>query len=299
MASRSNYKGSIPEYDTNLMLDRGILQTIEEHTKYQCNLSHWKKFIIWVYSFDSKFLNEFLINGMGKDLETDDKMIIWVANFFKLYNFQEYGEEKIEHNFKNLSHYFQNPGDLKNDPDRYSITREVFQKFSVELNQIVLDAPKTRFKLTLFKGSRTYDELPHPELLGDFRNREFYFEQNLFNSTTYDPNFNFTLFVGGNCCLHELTIPKGSRLLFISPTIHAYPFEREVLLPVGVTFNFVRAEMVNIDLPSDEHPPIKTVQKEPYHIGEVFRPLVNSCPMMGMREIKLFSVNVEKVPGSK
>jgi len=89
----------------------------------------------------------------------------------------------------------------------------------------VLAAPPNKEEIIVFKVSSYYPDLPE-ELKNPMHSIIY---QKPFNSTIYDPQLNFAHFLSDNydCCLLIIKVPKGSNILLIDPSIHAYPHERE------------------------------------------------------------------------
>jgi hypothetical protein len=96
-----------------------------------------------------------------------------------------------------------------------------------------------------------------------------------FNSTTINPHFNFAFFIPdeakGN--VFDIHVPVGARVLYIPAEYHAYPFEREVLLPFGSKFTITSVYTGKLDYIDSKSHKIETLQKPPTSImmGPVYQ----------------------------
>lgn len=240
------------------------LSTLEnQHNRYLANLPFWDQYIVWTYTLGSQPVNRRLV-GAPVDPKFSQK---WTFEFFN--NFTKYNTRAISPLFKKWDRFFKNPKLYwkLTDIERNSISEEVLKMYTMNLQSIILHSPPTTGNITVYKASTPYDN----RLLEN--NFPISLPQPPFNSTSYDPLFDFNAFLGSNtdtCCLWELTIPKGSHVLAIAHPFQAYLTEREILLPYGSTFEVTSVQDVDMSYFRNKEAPIR-VQNSPYSIGEVFR----------------------------
>jgi hypothetical protein len=93
---------------------------------------------------------------------------------------------------------------------------------------------------------------------------------------------------GSDCCFFVLTIPKGSHVLYIPTEYHAYPFENEILLPHGCTFNLTQHA---ID-PQFQYITMESVQviqsKSQFTVGPVYELDPSHVPTVKSKAMNLF-----------
>jgi hypothetical protein len=208
-----------PASNTPFKITRAISENLLAHTKYVSNLRLWDKFLIWVYTLGSGALN-FTLIGIAKD----EQKVFWTFNFFKRYN---YSEKDIDKEFKKYLSFFNNPSSYLSDRSRIIIAQDIILGVINSLQRIIKKAPRIRESFDVYKVSSSYPQLDNLEQTNNI------IHQVPFNSTSYNPQFNFAPFISENstCCLHKITVPSGSRVLFIPSEYHAYPMELELLLP--------------------------------------------------------------------
>ena len=195
-----------PGSETRFVVTRAISQALTEHTKYVSNLSLWKRFLIWRYTLGSGALNTTLIG-----IEKDDQVIFWTYKLFKSYN---YGKRLIDKDFESVKKFFgaDNAILYLRTPNRAEIGREVVEEVIRQIEDIILKAPGTREDFYVYKVSTKYPGLEEAE-----EEKISIVHQKPFNSTTYNPQFNFAPFIApeATCCLHRINIKRGSRVLMI------------------------------------------------------------------------------------
>jgi hypothetical protein len=248
---------------TKLIISRALAKLELQHTKYLSNLSIWDQYIVFVYTLGSQPVNRRLV-GVPVTPKLANR---WTFELFKNY---QYGIKNIGRPFKKMAEYFINPNkfiylseSLKNE-----ITEEALELYTQNLQRIIMQAPVTSGNITVYKASTPYDE----KLLQN-SGFPFLLPQPPFNSTSFDPNFDFNAFLGSNsdtCCLWKITIPKGSHVLAIAHPFQAYLTEREVLLPIGSIFEVTGFKNVQLSYWNKREAPIK-VQHSPYYIGEIYQ----------------------------
>jgi hypothetical protein len=131
-----------------------------------------------------------------------------------------------------------------------------------------MDCPKTPGPFHIYKVANPYLELPS---IGDRLPSEVL--QLPFNSTTILPNFNFYPFVApdANCCFFDIEVPKGSHCLYIPHEYHAYPYEREILLPYDCKLIVNNIRMGTLDYVSTERIQLVTLQEQnDIRLGNVY-----------------------------
>ena len=254
-----------PGGKTKLLITPALSDLIQSHNKYQANLSVWEKYIIFRYTLGSTSVNSKLVG-----LSEMTKLIDWTLKFFQYYNYRHYGLNSIKAPFDQWTNYFINPnayGSLPSNKKQY-LANQVITEFTKALQAIILKAPVTPGNINVYKVSSYYPDLPQKLVGGDK-----IVAQKPFNSTTYDPTLNFIPFLGTDksCCFFHIMIPKGSRVLAIDLSLHAYPHEREILLPFNSSFDITQigTDILNYISPTDQK--YLTVQQYPLVFGEVFR----------------------------
>jgi hypothetical protein len=269
-----------PGSSTELKIRTNLSNFILEQSKYAFNLGLWDKFIIWRYTLGSGSLNSFLI-GLSPNVERTN---YWCFLTFTYYN---YPVTLISPEFKKYTKYFNEPAQFSalNQDEKLEISLSLIKDFVEALRNIVMNAPVVREAFVVYKTSGEYPGLPDKD--------KFYPKTVLqlpFNSTTYDPQFNFAPFTSpdSDCCMFILTILKGSHVLYIPSELHAYPHEREVLLPPGCSFNIVKHNIIELDYISLTDAKFIQTQTQPVHIGEVYRVDPLAKPIVKKKKMNLF-----------
>ena len=275
--------------------NRGLLMTpalsdlLRSHNRYQANLPLWDQYLIWRYTLGSGAVTRRLV-GVSS-VEND---ILWTYYFFKSYNVKHYGLGAIGYPYQRYNNLFQNPKEyLKLSQDqKISIFREILEQYPKDLERLILNSPPTEEEIIVYKVSRPYPDLPLNQPEEAFKDG-FEVYQKPFNSTTYDPQFNFLPFLGEDpCCIYTITIPACSRILAISPILHAYPHEREILLPFGTTLEIKETFNVILNTIPLENQRFIEVQRPPLVIGEVYRIDPEACSKIQARKIKMFIADI-------
>jgi hypothetical protein len=208
-------------------------------------LSDWDRFVIWSYTLGSGTVNSYLLGMLDKE-----DLFVWFQRIMMTYNQVTKGKGyKLPPKFRP---FFKGP----------SVDRLAFlDLYAKHLQRIIKGAPPTQGTFKVYKASSPYPSLK----VGDVYQRPF-------NSTSYRIDTNYSIFLppGGLCCMHEITVPKGSRVLFLSPLLSAYPDEAEVLFPYGVSFRVSRTSSMKLNVPRNTTVQWKKVQEPPFSIGPVF-----------------------------
>lgn len=246
----------------------------EEHMRYQLSeLSHFHRYVIYKYTLQSWQVNEHLAGissakSVSAELTKANK-IIFVRDFFYNYNHPVYGDKNIGNTFQAYKRYFRRPEEFLPQqvsppnvetylddravtaarqglvyPDfhaTYQIALKVMQTYIVMLEMIIRNAPRNAKSFRVYKGSTAYPGVPKDRPLPGPVN----VSQPLFNSTSYDPSFNYGAFIAeeDHWLLWSLEVPPNTPCLIISDLNHALPFEQEVLFPPGITFRVTASKL--------------------------------------------------------
>lgn len=282
MSSRYEYGGIIE--GINLKLTPELSELQRSHTRFVSNLSAWKQYIIWRYTIGSGQLNKTLI-GISEDART----IAWAKHFYSFYNKDVYGLDNVEPPFTDYIGYFKDPSQVT-----LQVAQETIATFMVTLIEIIQHAPITQAAVLVYKVSTVYAPEMNHFLTSNVGHADII--QKPFNSTTYDPEFEFGTFLAeeGDTVVWQLLIPAGTHCLFINPIYHAYPHEREVLLPPDIVFSVRGARNVVLEYINKGDIKPEIVQKEPYVIGEVFRQTMQ--PPVKSKTMRMLTAVIKESP---
>lgn len=256
-----------------------------DQQRYQSNLTLWDQFLIWCYTLDSGPVNNRLV-GLNGDI------VIWALATFKAYNVKHYGLNQIGYPYRQWQQFFSQPNSYLalSKAEQNQIADTMLEFYIADLERLIVAAPATTGEIVVYKATRSYPELE--QVINQFgmgkgkgkltslamkQANPITLSQKPFNSTTYDPELEFSPFLGTKeqCCLMIIRIPPCARVLAISPLLHAYQYEREILLPFGTDFDIFDVQKQNFNyIPGDEQKVVQ-LQSEPYVIGEVFRLQLN------------------------
>jgi hypothetical protein len=242
--------------------------------RYQLSeLSHFHRYIIFKYTLQSWQVNEHLAGiksakSISEDLTKANK-IIFVRDFFFNYNYPVYGDQHIGASFQAYRHFFRNPEmflpqtvsppnvetflneraqnaalhgvDLLNFERAFGVARTVMEMYIAMLQSIIRNAPRNAKSFRVYKGSTAYPGVPKDRQLSGPVN----VPQPIFNSTSYDPAFNYGAFIAeeDHWLLWSLEVPPNTPCLIISDLNHALPFEQEVLFPPEITFRVTASKL--------------------------------------------------------
>ncbi len=243
-----------------LKISLNLSKFIKDCTRYVSQLSVWKQYLLWRYTIGSGSINKELIG-----IANEGSKIIWTYQFFKYYNDDlnliELPFISYVKNFSNAQRYLKFGKDKK-----ILIADQIIELYIAELQKIILGGPITKGSIIVYKVSSEYPELPSKSMFS----RKIVF-QKPFNSTTFDSQFNFSLFLGDNddCCFFTINIPDGSHVLYIPTEFHAYPFENEILLPFGSQLDFFDHYIDDFSYVLKKEIKLRQIQDKPYHVGPV------------------------------
>ncbi len=231
------------------------------HSQFQINMGHFEQFCVWKYTFGSGKVNSYLINVFPDAEARKLAAVFWTTNFFQDYNVSAYRQKRLHPAFMPYVRFFLIPddflprtalaGDIRAYADKRSksfhsfneladIAERVIQLYIRLLSSIVHAAPAHQ-TLRVYKSSALYPGVPKDRTITS----AVTITQLPFNSTSYDPAFNYGTFIAeqDHWLLWSLTIPPETPCLILSELFHAYPFENEVLLPPGVKFSVTASKL--------------------------------------------------------
>ena len=256
------------------VLKQSVIEFMDNCTDYVHHLSDWKRYMIWRYTFGSGALNRFLIG-----VRDDPNLKFWIFWTCKFWNdmikTDEYANSTIEYPMTKYTSWGRdktnkqlfNPDIVlnmdNNDPKLFAF----MQDFAKSLNRVILSTPPVREEFTVVKVSTKYPELPDPHNF-----RPVMVPQKPFNSTTLDLELNFGFFLSEEMenIILLITIPKGSRVLYIPQLVTAYPWEQEVLLPYGCKFKMEKLGVDRLPYYSKDAIYTRQIQQKPFTIGPVW-----------------------------
>src|SRR3982750_1806833 len=110
-SSRGRNQLYLPENEDfllSMVMGQNLLNSISEHTRYQCEMSNWKKFILWTYTMDSSTITKFLLSDSNdlNSLEDIDLMVKWFHQFLTRSNQQSIDLE-ISPRFDSFRKFFE------------------------------------------------------------------------------------------------------------------------------------------------------------------------------------------------
>lgn len=238
-----------------------LIKFIDDCTKYIEKLPDFNRYCIWRYTIGSASINSYLILGKLSDNSTQ-----WIYLFFKYYK-NTFGKAKVlPKGWNKWFKYFDNPQASKNLSD--SDKRDIIIQYIFTLQNIIKNGPKPTGTFHVFKVASPYPQLPKPE---DKLPVEVL--QLPFNSTTINPYFNFAPFINpaNTCCFFDIEVPKGANCLYIPQELHAYPFEREIILPTNCIFRIENIRTGILDyVDSTSVNPVMVQPKDNIKMGNVY-----------------------------
>lgn len=264
-----NNGGYGPNGKDKWILRQSVIEFMNECTEYMYHASVWSKFVVWRYTIGSGALNRHLIG-----IKNDPNLRFWVYLtckwWYGLLLTEKYKDAQIEAPMDKyewkiwLSFKPDEVLKLDNNDPRLGA---FLDDFAICLRNVILGTPEVKEEFKVVKVSTKYPELPDPSNF-----RPVSVPQKPFNSTTLDLELNFGFFLADDTenFIFVLTIPKGSHVLYIPPTITAYPWEQEVLLPFGCSFNMERLSSDVLQYYHKQQPFIRQIQKEPLTIGPIW-----------------------------
>lgn len=280
-----------PNGNVGMIITSELSDLLISHAQYQSNLPHWDKYLIWRYTLGSGTVTRKLVGVTEKDANDE----YWIYQFFKYFNIEKYGLGEIGYPFRQYRDFFERPDEYLKLPEKEKtkIQVEILNLFPRELERIILASPPTKGPIKVYKVSGPYGGLPLEQPIGTEFSNGFQTYQKPFNSTTYDPQLDFGPFLGtSTCCFYEIEIPECSRVLAISPIIHAYPHENEILLPFGSTFKISSVNQVNLNTVRSDKVKYVRTQKPPYVLGQVYRPDPTQFQYLETRQVRIFEADL-------
>lgn len=258
-----------------------LLQHQRQCISYVSKLPPFDKYCIFRYTIGSASVNSQLIF-----LKQSDNSVRWTYLFFLFYH-NTFGNKYLPKFMLKYDKFFLNPKSYNLDKEKKEIAFDVIRFYIGVLQYIILNSPPTPGEFSVFKVASEYPALPkkgEPLPVNVL--------QLPFNSTTVSPYFNFAPFIkpDSTCCLFNITIPKGSKCLYIPTEYHAYPFEHEIILPYHCIFtvnkiedgtlNYIDPTTVNIIKLKDEK---DIVMGNVYILDEYFPCGQRQCQMQRKR----------------
>jgi len=226
-----------PLSDQSYLLPKSLLKHQQACLDYIGDLSEFDRFCIWRYTIGSGSINMYLI---FKSLP--DNGPYWVQQFLEYYNNTyeaSVGKKLLPSSWKFLSKYIGDINTFKRLPKKQKdgLSLQVIKKYADTLQRIIMKSPSITGKgFPVLKIASKYPGLP--EDTSNFKRARV--EQLPFNSVTFDLHLNLAPFMSpieGGSVLFDIFLPKGSKALYVPASLHAYPFENELILPFGCTFN--------------------------------------------------------------
>ncbi len=248
----------------------------EAHTRYQLSeLSHFDRYIIFKYTLQSWQVNEYLSGAAssksvaGNENIVRANKVIWARDFFYNYNYPVYGQEEIGAAFRKYTRFFKQPelflpqnvsppnveeyldkrAEEAQKREQFALSFEesvelalgAMQLYVARLIDIIKQAPRNLNSFRVYKGSTAYPGVPKDRVLSG----PVSISQPLFNSTSYDPAFNYGAFIAeeDHWLLWSLHVPANTPCLIISDLNHALPFEQEVIFPPGIIFQATSSKL--------------------------------------------------------
>lgn len=215
-----------------LRLDPSLLDFIMKCTSYVGRLSLFDQYCIWRYTIGSASINTFLITT-----NVSPNAPFWTSLFFRYWhNSTKNPISGIPYDFRKFLAYFNNPAlfNALSKSDQSIVSAQIIFAYIHRMVGIVRKAPRVAGQgFHVYKVASKYPGLPD-----NITNLPADVVQLPFNSTTINPHFNFEIFTnpGSNCCLFDIFVPPGSMCLWVPEYLHAYPFEKEIILPPGSVF---------------------------------------------------------------
>lgn len=238
---------------SEVVLSKALIESRFLHEKYQINLPPWHQLVIWLYTLGSGPINSLLLgNPVGKGLG------LWAERFGQV--FQEVSKGKkyaLPKAFYIYRDFLEGKATLSSN-ELLAFAR----LYILNLQQIIKNAPPLTGEIIVHKASSPYPGLE----VGDVYQKPF-------NSTSYRIDMNYSVFLpeGGFCCMHRVTLRRGTRVLILSPLLSAYPDEAEILLPHDVTFQVKFLSSMTLRVP--KNPTVvawKKAQEGPLIVGPVY-----------------------------
>lgn len=251
-------------------IDSNLTIFLDKCNKYISQLNPFNQYLIWRYTIGSATINKYLIfNGFAtNDKKVKSNAIYWTYLFFFYWN-----KPVKDKTFSPFNQYFLNPESYKSE--KYSIAiaiaEQIVQKYIDALQNLILKAPAVTKPFYVYKVANEYPQLPK---YNSGKIEPTSVLQLPFNSTTIDQEFDFGIFIPNeaHCCFFQILIPPGSHCLYIPQLFHAYPFEAEILLPHGVTFQLNSVKVIKMNYITPDQLNFRQIQTGPkFVVGPVYQ----------------------------
>ena len=124
------------------------------------------------------------------------------------------------------------------------VAKAVMEQYIQDFTAVVNGAPVAAAPFSAYKGSIPYPGVPKDQPLR--HSVDVY--QKPFNSTSYDPAFNYGAFIAEeeHWLLWNLQAPAGTHCLALSDLCHILPFEHEIVFPPGSTFRITSSTITDM-----------------------------------------------------
>lgn len=263
-----------------------------QSTKYVNSLSTFEQYIIWRYTIGSASINMFLIL---KKISNEANAKYWCYLFFRYWkNTNDITRNlSIPKKFSKFTKYFQDPDAFKalGEEKAIAATEKIIKLYIEALQSIILGAPPVKTGFRTYKVAGDYPGLP--EGSKDYPKNV---PQLPFNSTTINPHFNFGFFIKpdstGN--LFDIRIKEGARVLFIPSEFHAYPFEKEIILPFNSNFTISSSYTGELDVIDPKthkmnvlQAPVDEIMMGPVYEIDQYRPCKTEC-LVKRKKFKIY-----------
>lgn len=277
-----------------LPLTKAAIRFMRQCDVYVNKLSLFDRYLIWRYTIGSASVNSKLI--MGK---LSDNAIYWTFLFCKYWhNTTARPSVGIPKDFTFAIPLFESPASYNalDKGNQQAIAARLIDAYSQRLQQLIVKGPTTSESITVYKVAGEYPGLPKS---GDTLPARVV--QLPFNSTTVANDFNFYIFTQpeSTCCFFKIVIPPGIHVLHVPTEYHAYPFEFEILLPIGITFNIldIQQGVLNYIEPKDINMEL-TQKKDDLVMGPVFaynqyQPCKGTC-MIRSKSFRVYDTVLSK-----
>lgn len=224
-------------------------------TKYMGRLSLFEQYVIWRYTIGSASINTYLIFGK---LSNEANARYWCYLFFLYWSNTKKAsgggrDAAIPRSFTRYEKYFANPSLFKtldpNDAKTSEMAADIIKRYIATLGRLIKEAPPVKTGFHVYKVAAPYPGLP--ESTTDVPKTVV---QKPFNSATINPHMNFAFFTKEDATgnLFDLRIPAGVHVLYVPSDYHAYPFEKEIILPPECKFTVTgsytgKLSVINVD----------------------------------------------------
>lgn len=228
-------------------------------------LTKWQRFILFHHTLRSARINKLLNTGIPDGYE---RGIDWAREFLSNIEENRLQNDPNAYPFYHMGPFLpahivreQNPANVEL---QYDMVRYMMYLYITHLQTILLNAPVLEQDVYLYKVTTGV----YPGLPTTVQTIPIPVKQKPFNATTMSRVFNFGKFYDKltACCYYVIRVSRGNRILYLSEHIHGFPYQDEVLLPFGTTFN---VRYIQNTTQPYEVPKRIDIQKRPYVIGPI------------------------------